>query len=245
MSEIILYDHRASICSQMARLALVEKGVTFARREIDIMETGEQFESWYVALNPKAVVPTLKIGDEVVTDTIAIVHRVQELDGPDLSGDDSTDDWLRAIMGLHYGVLLYRNRLNADGTAPQIVQRGRMLERLRDARPDLEDLVAARLDGNRRLRELLRDRASTEAHVDKALTLIDRMAAALENSRCLSGDDYSLADCFATAALARFRIHGLARHWAGTALEGYYAAMRERPSFAGAEVIDTGHERDL
>ncbi len=49
MSELTLYDYRSSICSQMARLALVEKGVSFQRRQID---------------------------DEVVTNTIRIVSRV-------------------------------------------------------------------------------------------------------------------------------------------------------------------------
>ena len=55
----------------MARLALLEKGVPFERRNIDIMKKAEQFEPWYTALNPKAVVPTLAIGDEIVTDTVA------------------------------------------------------------------------------------------------------------------------------------------------------------------------------
>ena len=68
MADVTLYDHKSSICSQMARLALVEKGVAFKRRQVDIMETNEQFEPWYVGLNPKAVVPTLVLGDEVVTD---------------------------------------------------------------------------------------------------------------------------------------------------------------------------------
>ncbi len=56
---------------------------------------------------------------------------------------------------------------------------------------------------------------------------------------------YSLADAFATAALARFRIHGFEDWWRGTALEDYYGGMKARPSFKAAEVIDTGSERDL
>ena len=56
MVEILLYDHPSSICSQMARLALAEKRVPYSRRTVDIMDTHEQFEPWYVALNPKAVV---------------------------------------------------------------------------------------------------------------------------------------------------------------------------------------------
>ena len=139
----------------MARLALVEKGLVFRRRQIDIMETNEQFEPWYVALNPRAVVPTLHIGEEVVTDTIRIVNRVEMFDGPNLSGDATAERWLKDIMSLHYGVLLYRNRLDPDGTAPQIIARGKFLEKLAGERPDLADTRRARLEGNRRLQLLL------------------------------------------------------------------------------------------
>lgn len=129
MTTPVLYDHRASICSQMARLALVEKGVEFKRRQIDIMQTNEQFEPWYIAMNPRAVVPTLQIDDEIVTDTLNIVNRVNDgSDGPDLSGDTSTQNWLKTIMALHYGVLLYRNRLDSNGTAPQIIARVNTLQ---------------------------------------------------------------------------------------------------------------------
>lgn len=44
MNKPLLYDHPASICAQMARLALAEKGVPYKRRTVDIMETAEQFE---------------------------------------------------------------------------------------------------------------------------------------------------------------------------------------------------------
>lgn len=245
MSGLLLYDHTSSICSQMARLALVEKRLSFRRRQIDIMETNEQFEAWYVAINPRAVVPTLQIGEEIVTDTIRIVNRVQEFPGPDLSGGAATQQWLRDIMALHYGVLMYRKRLGPDGTAPQIVARGIFLKKLLDERPDLKDIISVRLEGNRRFQALLKDPEGIESHLAGTRALIERMADALENQPFLSGDTYSLADCFATAALARFTIHGFDEWWRDTALAGYYGRMKARASFADAQVIDTGSESDL
>lgn len=245
MTGIMLYDHASSICSQMARLALVEKGLRFERRQIDIMDTHEQFQPWYVALNPRAVVPTLQLNDEIVTDTITIVNRVQALDGPDLSGDATAQDWLRRIMAPHYGVLLYRNRLDADGTAPQVVARGRYLERMRRERPDIAGLIGARLEGNRRFHALLRDPGGIAAHVADTRALVDAMAQALQTQPFIAGPAYSLADCFATAALARFTIHGFSDWWLGTPVEAYYSRMKARPGFAAAQVIDTGTERDL
>ena len=245
MTTCVLYDHRSSICSQMARLALVEKGVEFRRRQIDIMETNEQFEPWYIELNPKAVVPTLQIGDEVVIDTINIVNRVQIFDGPDLSGDSTTQTWLKDIMSLHYGVLMYRKRLDADGTAPQIVARGKFLANLAKTRPDLNATSRARLEGNERFQALLRNPDAVESHLAATRSLVERMSAALEGHSYLAGATYSLADCFATAALARFTIHGFKNWWVGQPLEDYFGRMKSRPSYAKADVIETGTERDL
>ncbi len=245
MPEVILYDYRASICSQMARLALEEKGVDYTRREVDIMETNEQFEPWYLALNPKAVVPTLVLGGEVVTDTLRIVNRVNACEGPDLSGTDKTQGWLRDIMSLHYGVLMYRNRGENGNIAPQIVARGEFLRELSETRPDLSEVIATRLEGNKRFQKLLRNPDDIQQHLAATRSLVDRMIAATQQTEFIAGKNYSLADCFATAALARFNIHNLSKWWAGTALEEYYAAMKSRRSFAAAEVVDTGTERDL
>jgi glutathione S-transferase len=242
----VLYDHRSSICSQMARLALVEKGLDFTRRQVDIMETNEQFEPWYIALNPRAVVPTLQVDGEIVTDTVNIVNRINDgSSGPDLSGDTGTQNWLKTIMALHYGVLLYRNRLDSNGTAPQIIARGEFLKELCLDRPDLKALLDARLEGNQRFQALLKDPEGIERHVEASYDLIALMANALDRHAFLAGASYSLADCFATAALARFTIHGFAERWKDTSVADYYKRMKTRPSFCEAEVIDTGTERDL
>ena len=245
MPELTLYDHQSSICSQMARLALVEKGLDFRRRQIDIMGTNEQFEPWYVALNPRAVVPTLQIDDDIVTDTITIVNRAQMMAGPDLLGDGTMQGWLKDIMALHYGVLLYRNRLDPDGTAPQVIARGLFLERLAKDRADLAETTNVRLEGNRRFQALLRSPDEIKTHLDATRALLDRMIATVRDQPYLAGEQYSLADCFATAALARFTIHNLGDWWVGTPLADYYARMKARTSFALADVIDTGTERDL
>ena len=118
---VVLYDYPTSICSQMARLALLEKSVPLERRNIDIMKKAEQFEPWYTALNPKAVVPTLAIDDEIVTDTVRIVYRIDgDFDGPRLTpvepeSAEAMGRMMRDIMGLHYGVLMYSRLLDEDG----------------------------------------------------------------------------------------------------------------------------------
>ena len=108
---VALYDHHTSICSQMARLVLVEKGVRFTRRAVNISaDANEQFEPWYTALNARAVVPTLMHDETVVTDTLRICDYVDAVfSGPALTPSDPEHNrrWMEAIMAPHYGVLLY------------------------------------------------------------------------------------------------------------------------------------------
>lgn len=254
VAKILLYDYPASICSQMARLALVEKGVPFARRNIDIMVAAEQFEPWYTALNPKAVVPTLAIGDEITTDTLRIVARVDaDFSGPSLTpadgdGADAMNSMMADIMGLHYGVLLYSRRLDADGVSPTVVARGEFLREQRAKFPERAELLDRRIAGNERLQAILANPAETDGHIDQAKALVGRIDAALADAPFVCGNRYTLADTFATPALARFRLHGFEHWWSNgdnPNVAAYYTRMRERASWAEAEVIDEGDERDI
>ncbi len=243
MVDLLLYHYPGSICSQMARLALVEKGVAFRLQTIDIMKTSEQFQPWYTALNSAAVVPTLKIDDQIVTDTINIVNRIDTLPGPDLGlgQNPAVQDWLRRIMGLHYGVLLYASSLDADRTSPTMVSRAAMLHQLGQQRPDLAQIVAKRLAGNSRLQATLKDPGKVAAEFQTSRDLVADMDAALDGRDFLCGVAYSLADCFATAALARFRLHGFDGWWSdgeNPNVSAYYDRMKSRPSFATAAVSD-------
>lgn len=254
MAELLLYDHPGSICCQMARLTLAEKGVPYTRRTVDIMERHEQFEPWYTALNPRAVVPTLRIGEEIVTDTIRIVHRIdRDFDGPPLRPEGAEaaaamEAMMADIMGLHYGVLLYSRRLEPDGTAPTVIARGEALRQMRRDRPERAEALDRRIAGNERLRAILADPDAVARHVGTARTLVERIDAALDGWRFVGADAYTLADAFATAALARFRLHGFDSWWSGgdnPNVAAYDRRMRERPSWQAAGVVDSGSERDL
>jgi glutathione S-transferase len=251
---LLLYDYPSSICSQMARLALTEKGVPFARRSVDIMRDAEQFQPWYTALNPKAVVPTLAIGDEIVTDTIRIVHRVdRDFEGPPLTPADpekaaAMEATMADIMGLHYGVLLYSRRLAPDGASPTVVERGKFLRGQRAAHPDRAEALDRRIAGNERLQKILADPVETAKHVDAARAVVGRIEQSLEDRDFVGNDRYTLADTFASPALARFRMHGFEHWWSDGALPNvaaYYKRMQARPSWVAAEVIDQGDERQL
>jgi tetrachloro-p-hydroquinone reductive dehalogenase len=244
---VLLYDFPLSICCQMTRLSLVEKGVAFDTQLVDISNKKQQFEPWYLALNPKGVVPTLKVGDEVITDTLRIVPYVDAtFDGPSLTPADesaaaSMSEWMRDLMAPRFGVLLYSRMLADDGTSGIIAGRGEMLARLKEARPEAAELFSARIEGNAKLQATLADPDATRAVVESSQELIGRVNEALGGREFLVGDAYSLADTFCTAALARFDMQGFGGWWRDGALpnvEAYYARVQARPSWKTAGIVN-------
>lgn len=250
--DVLMYDFPLSICCQMVRLTLAEKGVTYNRHPIDIMDASEQFEPWYTALNPKAVVPTLVIDGEVVTDSIRIVQRIDSaFDGPDLTPSEPERasvmrEWLRDIMAPHYGVLLYGRRLDAERRSSTVMSRLEGLLALREARPESAELLETRIAGNRRFQAMLLDADACERVIDGVHQLVVRIDGALAETAFLDAPSYTLADAFCTAALARFDMHGYGGWWEDGALpnvERYYAQMQARPSWTHAGVLNrsSGH----
>jgi len=242
MTNLLLYHFPGSICSQMARLAIIEKGLPFQRQTVDIMNS-EQFEPWYIALNPAAVVPTLKDGEQIVTDTIHIVNHINTHPGPDLTLGDKTEvqEWLTRIMALHYGVLLYSGSLDADRTSPTMISRAANLKKMAADQPELAEVMAKRIAGNTRLQATLKNADLVTEHFSAARRLVSDMNLALDAQDYLCGDEYSLADVFATAALARFRVHGFQEWWADGVNENvadYYQRLRAKPSFEAAGIVD-------
>jgi glutathione S-transferase len=248
-TSVVLYDYPASICCQMVRLMLAEKGVDYEKRNVDIMDRAEQFEPWYTALNPKAVVPTLAIGDEIVIDTMAICPRIDRvLDEPALTPSDpreriAMETMMRDLMSLHFGVLLYSRRSSA-----QVIDRGNFLRREREKHPERAEALDRRIAGNDRMQAILADPSEVARHVGDARLAVGRLDAALTHREFVSAAYWTIADAFATAVLARFRLHGFEGWWSNgenANVARYYDRMRARESFTRAGVIESGSEDDI
>lgn len=66
---MILYHAPSSYYSMIARLALLEAGVSFEQKPMDIHVAQEQNASWYVAINPNMTVPCLTDAGLRLTDS--------------------------------------------------------------------------------------------------------------------------------------------------------------------------------
>ncbi len=76
---MILYTYFRSSAAYRARMALALKGITYEPRYIHLLrEGGEQLRPDYRKLNPLGRVPTLIDGDQVFTQSIAIMEYLDE-----------------------------------------------------------------------------------------------------------------------------------------------------------------------
>ncbi|NZD54559.1 MULTISPECIES: maleylacetoacetate isomerase [Rhizobium] len=78
MSEVVLYDYWRSSASYRVRIALNLLGVDYQTVPINLLE-GEHKTPEYLALNPQGLVPTLVIDGRILTQSLAIIEYLAEL----------------------------------------------------------------------------------------------------------------------------------------------------------------------
>ena len=106
---MILYNASSSYYSMIGRYALLEAGVTFESRRMDIHLAKEQLTPWYVMLNPAMTVPTMAVGKSVWTDSQDILKYAAAEAGPEWM-DSDVDCALNIvqIVHTHYTIAIER-----------------------------------------------------------------------------------------------------------------------------------------
>ena len=86
---LILYDFGNSVCCQKVRITLVEKGLTWEARRVDLFKT-EQYDPEYLKLNPKGFIaqPTLALSTCPTCVDVGIAPRHVDLRPFVLTGRD-------------------------------------------------------------------------------------------------------------------------------------------------------------
>ncbi|MEI9852347.1 MAG: glutathione S-transferase family protein [Sphingomonas sp.] len=93
MADVALYHWEPNANSGKPMLALVEKGVAFESRYLDLLGF-DQHKPEYLAINPLGTIPAMVHGDRVLTESTAIMEYVDEaFDGPALMPADAADRW--------------------------------------------------------------------------------------------------------------------------------------------------------
>ncbi len=80
---ITLYHANWSFCSQMVRVALLEKGFSFNEHHIKLCDQypeGENIDKDYLAINPLGTVPAIQIDGKTICGSEEIIYQLDKID---------------------------------------------------------------------------------------------------------------------------------------------------------------------
>jgi glutathione S-transferase len=207
--DLVLYDHPGSPCARRVRITLIEKGIRWRSRVVDL-EHMEQKSPWYLGLNPNGIVPTLQHGARVVWESNVITEYVDDVfPGPKLY---PADPWERARakmwqafeleMAKEFRPLMYHRVM---GPMKRAVSRDEALEQARAHTSDPVHLAwTARVYDGEVVSEAEAARLTSLLY-GRVKTLDDRLAG----REFLVGDGFSIADVSVLPRVAMYPWIGL------------------------------------
>ncbi len=233
---LTMYHYWRSVCSQKARFCLAEKGLKWHSRHVDLF-TFDHWQPDYLALNPKAVVPTLDHDGNVLIESNVIIEYLDDaFAGPSLSPADAL---AKASMRLW----LYDSEAIAHPNVALASYNPRHAPRF--ARLSTEELIeTASRHPNRDTRIRMTRRAEHGVPAEDENTayanledLLDRIEAALAGGPWLIGADFTLADIAMAPYVNRIEVlerpEVLARS-ARPRLAEWWRRIQARPGFVEA-----------
>ncbi len=198
MSEpITLYDFHGSPCARRVRIVMLEKGLEWETRLVDLTKM-EQKRPEYLALNPNGLVPTLVHGDRVIYESNVITEYLDAVfPKPRLY---PADPWLRArakmwqafelAMAKEYRPLMYLRVIGPlDRRRPKD-------EVMRDVRRSTDD--PAHIDWVNRVYD------GTVISEDEAILLASQLYHRIEHIERALGGEFLLGDLFSIADISVF-----------------------------------------
>ncbi len=229
---IVLYDTEGSPCARRVRIVLLEKGLRWETRIVDLTKM-EQTSSEYLALNPNGLVPTLVHGERVLYESNVITEYLDEIfPSPRLYPEDP---WQRAqakmwqafelAMAKEFRPLMY---LRVIGPFDRLRPKEEVLADARRATDDAAHLawVSRVYDGT----VVSEEEAGLLA--GQLYQRLEPLERALEGHAFLVGDRFSIADVSVLPRVAMYQLVQLP-----IAPERYpnvsrwLADVGERPSF--------------
>jgi len=237
--DLVLYDFHGSPCARRVRAVLLEKGLRWTTRLVDLTRL-EQKRLEYLALNPNGVVPTLVHGDRVVWESNVITEYLDAtFPDPPLY---PADPWAcaRAKMWQAFELAMakeFRPLMYARVIGPFDRRRPRD-EVLADARRSTDD--PAHLDWVRRVYDGEVVSETEASHLESLLRgRLDTLDAALLGRDWLVGDAYSIADLSVAPRVQMYPVVGLGLD-GHPALSAWLARVVTRPAFAQSESVQPG-----
>ncbi len=233
----ILYDFHGSPCARRVRIAMLEKGLKWETRLVDLTKM-EQKKPEYLKLNPNGLVPTLVHGDRVIYESNVITEYLDALfPEPRLYPADpwpcaQAKMWqaFELAMAKEYRPLMYLRVIGPlDRRRPKD-------DVMRDVRRSTDD--PAHIDWVSRVYDGTVVSEDEAAHLASQLYhRIDHLESAL-TGEFLLGNNFSIADISVYPRVAMYPLVGLpldAAQYPRTTR--WISSMAARPSFKQSERI--------
>jgi len=231
-----LYHHGSSVCAAKVRLTLAEKGLEWQGHYIDILK-GEQFDTAYLKLNPKAVVPTLVHEDVVLQESTVICEYLDEVfPSPPLKPSDAAGRarmrlWTKAIdEALHPACGEITFACSHRHTVARLGPEG--LAQFLASTPPMSVTAA----WHERKKEIVRDGLKAEG-IAKSIGLYDsyleKMEGALSDHAWVAGDTLSLADIGLVPYVNRLAMMNMSAMWTRTRphVTRWFERIKQRDTF--------------
>ena len=241
-ADVVIYTIPTSICSQRLRMTLLEKGVPYTDRTVAAAR-GENLTPEYIALNPRALVPTMTFAGRSIFDSATMIRFINnyfagpELAPPGQAAFDEMNRWIDRADDFPLRGFVYRAHLSRglpDYWKPA------MYENIIEARrryPEHAELYDLKLADWQDLQGWMANPGDAAEGEAIANHLADDCEAALARGRYLVGDDLTLADATMSLLLMRLQ-YGCGVQLLGQRLRprtaDYIGRIKLRPSYDNA-----------
>lgn len=252
MEPVTLYHLEPSFYSQIVRVVLAEKGIPWKSRTINIGPVLENYEPWYMRINPRGVVPTLDHNGTIVTDSFRIIHYIDEhFAEPSLHPEApeeraKMEAWLKKLEDFPEREFSYSTEKKGLAgaflkrlMAFSYTRRRSILRKHKEKNPDLADRYEARLRDIDTWQHTVQDPQQVKDMRAQKENLLDELEQALQGKTWLFGERYTLADAVWTVFLSRlvtFSFDGLFEDGKRPNVATYYQRLKQRPSFQKADI---------
>ncbi len=239
---VTLYTIPPSLCSQRVRMTLLEKGVPYAEHVVNTA-TGENLAPDYVALNPRALVPTMTFDDRVIFDSATMMRFANNwFEGPELAPVDpvtfaAMNRWIERSDDFPIRGFTYRAHLASGLPDYWLVGMHDNIVRARALYPEHSELYELKLQDWRDLVAWLDNPRDASEGKAIAETLADDAEEVLTNHTFLVGEAITLADISVFILLIRLQCGCNVALWSAAkrpALDRWVDALKARPSYDGA-----------
>ncbi len=234
-----LFHARGSSCSQKLRIVLQLKGIDWQSHEVDL-KVGENYEPWYLGINPRGLVPCLVHDGAVHIESNDIIEYLEAcFPEPPLIPDGAAENvqqMLRMEDDLHRDLRVLTFRYVIP-TKPGALKSAKSLDQLRSHGGTVGGQPDPKKQDEIRFWESANRSGITDAQVIASVLrfaeALDSLDTTLATSDFLLGDGITVLDIAWYAYATRLLAAGYPLHRQHPRVGSWYDALHQRSEFRG------------